>query len=130
MSIIHRDDKMLLDKISNLRTTKGTGNMNNYEHKSLCLGKQQRELRRVDKENQAMAERLKRCRPCYNTRKWHEDWERSEGYKENIARYPRSMNNVKAGPKSVGQAMKEGAGKDTNKLGSSSREEKTADDRN
>ncbi|XP_035249155.1 uncharacterized protein si:dkey-83m22.7 isoform X2 [Anguilla anguilla] len=111
MSIIQRDNKMLLDKISFImRTTGHIDNRNNYENRSLCREKRQQELLRVSKENQVIVERLSRCGPRYSRRQWHEDWLRTEEYRESIARYPRSASLIKARPKSIKQAAKEAKG--------------------
>ncbi|KPP65234.1 hypothetical protein Z043_116363 [Scleropages formosus] len=56
---------------------------------SLCSEKRHRELLQVTRENRALLERLSRCGSRYSVARWHEDWLRSNGYGDIIARYPR-----------------------------------------
>uniref|UniRef100_A0A8C9SEK8 Si:dkey-83m22.7 n=1 Tax=Scleropages formosus TaxID=113540 RepID=A0A8C9SEK8_SCLFO len=51
--------------------------------------KRHRELLQVTRENRALLERLSRCGSRYSVARWHEDWLRSNGYGDIIARYPR-----------------------------------------
>ncbi|XP_061083225.1 uncharacterized protein cfap97d2 [Conger conger] len=116
MSIIQRDNKTLLDKMSVImRTTGRIDNKNEYETRSLSRERRQQELRRVTQENREIGERLSRCGPKYSTREWHEDWKRAEGYRDSIARYPRGATQT---PKSIKQT-KEGKGEKSVKKRSS-----------
>ncbi|KAJ8383528.1 hypothetical protein AAFF_G00219780 [Aldrovandia affinis] len=130
MSIIQRDNKMLLEKISFImRTTGRIDNRNYYENRSLCGKKRQQELLRVTKENQTIVERLSRCGSRYSSRQWHEDWLRTERLRESIARYPRSTSLEKSRLKSSRvstqvHATKGGKGERSDKEESGSGEEK------
>ncbi|XP_066563708.1 uncharacterized protein cfap97d2 [Amia ocellicauda] len=97
LTIIQRDNNMLLGKISYImRSTGRIDNRNDYEYKSLGREKRQQELLRITRENESILERISRCGPQYTSEKWREDWRRTEKLRESIARYPRSWNS--AGP--------------------------------
>ncbi|KAM8976768.1 uncharacterized protein CFAP97D2 [Pelodytes ibericus] len=90
LSVIERDNNLLLDKMSTIMRTKGrVDNKNDYEAKSLNKEKREQELLRVSKENHAILDRITKCEPQYQAEKWHEDWLKSEKYMDSIARYPR-----------------------------------------
>ncbi|XP_056411965.1 uncharacterized protein CFAP97D2 isoform X2 [Hyla sarda] len=90
LSVIERDNHLLLEKMSAIMRTKGrVDNKNNYEAKSLNKEKREQELLKVFKENQTIGDRLTRCEPQYRVEKWHEDWAKAEKYMDSIARYPR-----------------------------------------
>nr|XP_006639009.2 PREDICTED: uncharacterized protein C17orf105 homolog [Lepisosteus oculatus] len=90
LSVIQRDNDMLLGKMSYImRTTGRIDNRNDYEYKSLSREKRQQELLRVTKENQVILERISHCGSRYSVERWREDWRRTEKYMERIAHYPR-----------------------------------------
>ncbi|XP_039600719.1 sperm axonemal maintenance protein CFAP97D1 [Polypterus senegalus] len=90
LSIIERDNNLLLEKMSYIMRTSGRiDNKNEYQSKSLNKEKRQRELLQITKENQQILERISQCWPQYSTEKWQEDWEKNEKYMDSIARYPR-----------------------------------------
>ncbi|XP_029112494.1 uncharacterized protein cfap97d2 isoform X2 [Scleropages formosus] len=90
VSKIQRDNHALLEKISRImRTTGRVDHRNDYSSRSLCSEKRHRELLQVTRENRALLERLSRCGSRYSVARWHEDWLRSNGYGDIIARYPR-----------------------------------------
>ncbi|XP_075054156.1 uncharacterized protein CFAP97D2 [Mixophyes fleayi] len=90
LSVIERDNHMLLEKMSTIMRTKGRiDNKNNYEGKSLNKEKREQELLKVSRENQNIEDRLTKCEPQYRVEKWHEDWVKAEKYMDSIAKYPR-----------------------------------------
>ncbi|XP_069613636.1 uncharacterized protein CFAP97D2 [Ranitomeya imitator] len=90
LTIIERDNRLLLEKMSTIMRTKGRiDNKNNYEAKSLNKEKREQELLKVSRENQTIGDRLTKCEPQYRVEKWHEDWSKAEMYMDSIAKYPR-----------------------------------------
>ncbi|KAM6283833.1 uncharacterized protein CFAP97D2 [Spheniscus humboldti] len=90
LSVIERDNRLLLEKMSCIMRTKGQiDNKNDYKAKSLNGEKRKQELRRVNQENRAILDRIKKSQPQYQVQRWHEDWQRAEKYMANVARYPR-----------------------------------------
>ncbi|KAG8451868.1 hypothetical protein GDO86_003895 [Hymenochirus boettgeri] len=90
LSVIERDNYLLLQKMSTIMKTKGrVDNKNEYEAKSLNKEKREQELLKVSKENQTILDRITKCEPQYQVEKWHEDWAKAEKYMDSIARYPR-----------------------------------------
>ncbi|XP_074800990.1 uncharacterized protein CFAP97D2 isoform X2 [Natator depressus] len=90
LSVIERDNHLLLEKISCIMRTKGRIDNKNYcQAKSLNREKREKELLRVSQENQAILDRITKCEPQYQVQRWHEDWQRAEKYMDSIARYPR-----------------------------------------
>ncbi|KAM6341355.1 uncharacterized protein CFAP97D2 [Podargus strigoides] len=89
-SIIEKDNRLLLERISYIMRTKGQiDNKNDYKAKSLNGEKQKQELQRVNQENRAILDRITKAQPHYQVQRWHEEWQRAEKYMANIARYPR-----------------------------------------
>merc|ERR1712202_44221 len=75
MSTIERDNRLLLEKMSQIIRTRGrVDNRNYYSYKSLNHEKRQRELARVTREHQ----------------KLEADWKKHEQMMDNIARYPKN----------------------------------------
>ncbi|XP_044143907.1 uncharacterized protein CFAP97D2 [Bufo gargarizans] len=90
LTIIERDNRLLLEKMSSIMRTKGrVDNKNNYEAKSLNREKREQELLKVSRENHNIGDRLTKCEPQYRIEKWHEDWVKAERYMDSIAKYPR-----------------------------------------
>nr|XP_006114600.1 uncharacterized protein CFAP97D1 [Pelodiscus sinensis] len=90
LSIIERDNRLLLEKMSCIMRMKGRiDNKNYYQAKSLNREKRERELLRVSQENHAILDRITKCEPQYQIQTWQEDWQRVEKYMNNISRYPR-----------------------------------------
>ncbi|XP_059825159.1 uncharacterized protein CFAP97D2-like [Hypanus sabinus] len=109
LSTIEKNNKKLLEKMSTImRTTGRVDNTNEYKMKSLNRERRQRELERVNRENKAMRARLKQVEPQYNHLKWLEDFNKSEKYMDNIARYPRGWYIAqKSKPKSKAKSAKD-----------------------
>ncbi|XP_003218803.2 uncharacterized protein CFAP97D2 [Anolis carolinensis] len=92
LSIIERDNYLLLRKISHImRTTGRVDNKNEYEAKSLNRKIREQELLRISRENRVILERITKCQPQYKVQKWNEDWQKTEYYMNNITRYPRGL---------------------------------------
>ncbi|XP_010289959.1 PREDICTED: uncharacterized protein C17orf105-like, partial [Phaethon lepturus] len=90
LSIIERDNRLLLEKMSCIMSTKGQiDNKNDYKAKSLNGEKQKQEVWKVNQENRAILGRIMKSQPQYQVQRWHEDWQRAEKYMANVARYPR-----------------------------------------
>ncbi|XP_022095336.1 uncharacterized protein C17orf105 homolog [Acanthaster planci] len=91
LAVIERDNRILLEKMSEImRTTGRVDHRNNYIHRSLNKEKRQRELLRVTRENQEILKRILAREPEYNHRRWQREWEENETFMDNIARYPRN----------------------------------------
>uniref|UniRef100_A0A8C0H5X6 CFAP97 domain containing 2 n=1 Tax=Chelonoidis abingdonii TaxID=106734 RepID=A0A8C0H5X6_CHEAB len=82
LSVIERDNHLLLEKMSCIMRTKGRIDNKNYYQR-------EKELLRVSQENRAILDRITKCEPQYQVQRWHEDWQRVEKYMDSIARYPR-----------------------------------------
>nr|XP_056718125.1 uncharacterized protein CFAP97D2 [Euleptes europaea] len=92
LSVIERDNCLLLEKMSYImRTTGRIDNKNDYEAKSLNRRNREQELLRMTKENHAILERITKCKAHYKVQKWNEDWQKAEEYMNSIARYPRGF---------------------------------------
>nr|XP_028583878.1 uncharacterized protein CFAP97D2 [Podarcis muralis] len=92
LSIIERENRLLLEKMSRImRTTGRIDNKNEYKAKSLNRERQEREFRKVSQENHAILERIMNCKPQYTVQKWNEEWQKAENYMNSIARYPRGL---------------------------------------
>nr|XP_060625652.1 uncharacterized protein CFAP97D2 [Anolis sagrei ordinatus] len=92
LSIIERDNHLLLRKISHImRTTGRIDNKNEYEAKSLNRKIREQELLRITRENRVILERITKCQPQYKVQKWNEDWQKTEYYTNNITRYPHGV---------------------------------------
>ncbi|XP_028904139.1 uncharacterized protein CFAP97D2 [Ornithorhynchus anatinus] len=89
LSVIERDNGLLLEKMACIMRSGGRiDNHNNYKCRSLNREKREREISRVSKENQALLQRIMKREPQYQVKKWQEDWQVLERYKNNIRRYP------------------------------------------
>ncbi|XP_063300712.1 uncharacterized protein CFAP97D2 [Pelobates fuscus] len=89
-SIIERDNRLLLHRMSTIMRTKGSvDNKNDYEAKSLNREKRERELLTISRENESILDRITNCEPQYHIKEWHDDWLKAEQYMDSIARYPR-----------------------------------------
>ncbi|XP_009987599.1 PREDICTED: uncharacterized protein C17orf105-like, partial [Tauraco erythrolophus] len=89
LSVIKRDNRLLLEKMYCIMRTKGQiNNKNYYKTRSLNGEKRKQELWRVNQENRAILDRITKSQPQYQVQRWHEDWQRAEKYTANIARYP------------------------------------------
>ncbi|XP_048388297.1 uncharacterized protein LOC125453154 isoform X2 [Stegostoma tigrinum] len=115
LSIIERDNQLLLQKMSTImRTTGRVDNKNEYKLKSLNSEKRHREQLRVNQENKTMKERLKLVQPQYNHLKWHEDWYKTEKLLDHIAHYPRGCYSAQ-NSKPQSEAVRSAPAKRTNK---------------
>uniref|UniRef100_A0A8C7E9M3 CFAP97 domain containing 2 n=1 Tax=Nothoprocta perdicaria TaxID=30464 RepID=A0A8C7E9M3_NOTPE len=75
LSVIERDNRLLLEKMSCIMRTKGQiDNKNDYKAKS--------------RENRAILDRITKSEPQYQVQRWYGDWQQAEKYMANIARYP------------------------------------------
>ncbi|XP_054421738.1 uncharacterized protein CFAP97D2 [Pteronotus mesoamericanus] len=81
LSVIDRDNRLLLQKLSCIMRTRGqTDSRNNYTHRSLNRGKREQELRRIQRksnvpqrENKIIPGRITDSEPFYRTQRWQED---------------------------------------------------------
>ncbi|XP_053561428.1 uncharacterized protein CFAP97D2 [Bombina bombina] len=90
LSVIERDNRLLLEKMSTIMRTKGmVDNHNDYEAKSLNKEKREQELLKISRENQSILGRISKSEPQYKVEKWQEDWLKAEKYMDSIAKYPR-----------------------------------------
>ncbi|XP_010213196.1 PREDICTED: uncharacterized protein C17orf105 homolog, partial [Tinamus guttatus] len=89
LSVIERDNRLLLEKMSCIMRTKGQiDNKNDYKAKSLNREKRKKELQRVSQENRAILDRITKSESQYQVQRWYEDWQQAEKYMANITRYP------------------------------------------
>merc|ERR1712183_775836 len=91
MSTIERDNRLLLEKMSQIIRTRGrVDNRNYYSYKSLNHEKRQRELARVTRENQKILQKITGKEAEYSHQKLEADWKKHEQMMDNIARYPKN----------------------------------------
>merc|ERR1719334_586804 len=91
MSTIERDNRLLLEKMSQIIRTRGrVDNRNYYNYKSLNYEKRQRELTRVTRENQKILQKITGKEAEYSHQKLEADWRKHEQMMDNIARYPKN----------------------------------------
>merc|ERR1719376_1651172 len=91
MSTIERDNRLLLEKMSQIIRTRGrVDNKNYYSYKSLNYEKRQRELTRVTRENQKILQKITGKEAEYSHQKLEADWRKHEQMMDNIARYPKN----------------------------------------
>lgn len=90
LATVERDNRILLEKMSQIMRTKGrVDNWNNYHAKSLNRTKRQQELLRVTHENQAILKRVLAQEPVYSHQKWEDDWLEKEAHMDSISKYPK-----------------------------------------
>ncbi|XP_039734679.1 uncharacterized protein CFAP97D2 isoform X3 [Pteropus medius] len=89
LSVIDRDNRLLLEKMSCIMRSKGqTTNRNDYAHRrSLNREKREQELRTVQRENKIILGRITNSEPLYLAQRWQEDWTRTEKYRKALAKY-------------------------------------------
>ncbi|XP_046854134.1 uncharacterized protein DDB_G0286299-like [Xenia sp. Carnegie-2017] len=126
LATIERDNRILLEKMSQIMRTKGrVDNWNDYSVKSLNRTKRQQELLRVTHENQAILKRVLAQKPVYNHGKWEEDYLEKESYMESISKYPKEWYKISFQKK---KSRKNGANKKL-KLSSKDGRSSTEDDK-
>ncbi|CAF1218986.1 unnamed protein product [Adineta ricciae] len=85
---IERDNRILLEKMSNtMRTTGQIDNRNFYVPRSLNQEKRRRELLRVSKENGTLAKRIIDRKPILGREDWQKSSQQNNAYLNNIAKY-------------------------------------------
>nr|XP_019597602.1 PREDICTED: uncharacterized protein LOC109452819 isoform X1 [Rhinolophus sinicus] len=88
LSVIDRDNYLLLEKVSCIMRTRGqTDNRNDYTHRSLNRGNREQELHRVQRKNKIILGRITNSEPLYQARKWQEDWARTEKYQDTLMKH-------------------------------------------
>ncbi|XP_036897995.1 uncharacterized protein CFAP97D2 isoform X2 [Sturnira hondurensis] len=98
LSVIDRDNRLLLQKLSCIMRTRGhTDSRNNYTHRSLNRRGGEQELLRVQRksnvpqrENKIILGRITNPESLYRAQQWPEDWARTEKCQQALAQYPRS----------------------------------------
>ncbi|XP_045042626.2 uncharacterized protein CFAP97D2 isoform X1 [Desmodus rotundus] len=98
LSVIDRDNRLLLQKLSCIMRTRGqTDSRNNCTHRSLNRGEREQELRRVQRkssvpqrENKIILGRITNSEPFYQAQGRQEDWARPEKYQHALAECPGS----------------------------------------
>ncbi|XP_072163514.1 sperm axonemal maintenance protein CFAP97D1-like [Diadema setosum] len=89
LTIIERDNRILLEKMCHIMLTTGSvDNKNYYDSKSLNRMARQRELLRVTHENQAIMRRILSKQATYSRHQWEDEWKLNKMYMKNIAKYP------------------------------------------
>ncbi|KAK3605571.1 hypothetical protein CHS0354_005875 [Potamilus streckersoni] len=91
LATLERDNRILLDKMSNVRRIRsGENNSNkNTKFKSLNREKQQRFLSKITEENLAMLYRVIDCQPEYSHKKWQQEWKKNQRFMESISHFPK-----------------------------------------
>uniref|UniRef100_A0A8C2Z0R5 Si:ch211-284k5.2 n=1 Tax=Cyclopterus lumpus TaxID=8103 RepID=A0A8C2Z0R5_CYCLU len=92
LSIIDRDNRLLASKLTDIVCSKGlVDHWNQYHLRSLNADKRREELLLVDRQNEAIYQRIT-CRQSEHRRQlWLEDWERTRRRRDDISRYPRGL---------------------------------------
>ncbi|PIK46532.1 hypothetical protein BSL78_16596 [Apostichopus japonicus] len=135
LATVERDNRILLEKMSQIMRTKGrVDNHNDYISRSLNKEKRRRELIRVTQENQEILKRILAREPEYNHLEWDKEWEENENFMDNVSRYPRDWWELEKQEQEMRkQELKERRKKDSKKSKSKkrtkSREEKSPEAR-
>ncbi|CAF0753815.1 unnamed protein product [Rotaria sordida] len=99
---IERDNRILLEKMSNImRTTGSIDNRNDYEAKSLNHEKRRRELLRVSRENSTMIKRIMDRKPDLSRESWTSSWSKNVSYLDNISKYDSDWHESKPGSRQI-----------------------------
>jgi E3 ubiquitin-protein ligase TRIP12 len=89
LATIERDNRILLEKMSQIMRTNGkVDNYNDYECKSLNRQQRLRELLRITRENQQILKRITSSRPRYNHLQWERDWHANVQLMDQISAFP------------------------------------------
>ncbi|XP_045677747.1 uncharacterized protein CFAP97D2 [Phyllostomus hastatus] len=96
LSVIDRDNRLLLQKLSCIMRTRGqTDSRNNYACRSLNRGEGEQELLGVQRksnvpqrENKIILGRITNSEPFYQAQRWQEGWARTEKCQRALAQYP------------------------------------------
>ncbi|KAM5312669.1 uncharacterized protein CFAP97D2 [Glossophaga mutica] len=96
LSVIDRDNRLLLQNLSCIMRTRGqTDSRNNHTHRSLNRREGEQELLRVQKksnvpqrENKTILGRIINSEPFYQVQRWQADWARAEKGQHALAEYP------------------------------------------
>jgi hypothetical protein len=88
LATIERDNRILLEKMSQIMRTKGRiDNLNDIEYKSLSRERREREMLRIAKENMNMFKRINNKKPAISTELLEKDWNRNLKYMDNISSF-------------------------------------------
>ncbi|KAM5278711.1 uncharacterized protein CFAP97D2 isoform 1-T1 [Hipposideros larvatus] len=86
LSVIDRDNCLLLEKVSCIMRTRGqTDNRNDYTHRR---GNREQELHRMQRKNKIILGRITNSEPLYQAQKRQEDCARTEKYRASLMKYP------------------------------------------
>ncbi|XP_003389065.1 PREDICTED: uncharacterized protein C17orf105 homolog [Amphimedon queenslandica] len=89
--IIERDNLTLLRKMNHIMSSsssKGIDHRNSYRHHSLNEERREREMERVQKENESLLKRIQQVKPVYRVDDHVESWRRNAELTEMISSYP------------------------------------------
>lgn len=90
LAVIERDNRILLEKISNVMRTKGrVDNQNDYPFCSLNREKRQREMLRVVHENKQVIKRVLETEAEFNLPKLEREWQDTLKTMDMMAHYPK-----------------------------------------
>lgn len=85
---IERENRLLLDKMTNIMQGPGHRSSPNFSKKSLNKELRKRDLIKITLENQALLKRLTGKQPSYDTEKWEGERVETEKLLENICEFP------------------------------------------
>ncbi|XP_015200937.1 sperm axonemal maintenance protein CFAP97D1-like isoform X2 [Lepisosteus oculatus] len=75
LATVERNNRILLEKMACIKSTTGcVDNWNNYQPKSLNIGKRNQELVKITLDNQAILNRINATKSIYNHQKWLADY--------------------------------------------------------
>ncbi|NP_001333363.1 uncharacterized protein CFAP97D2 [Rattus norvegicus] len=75
LSIIDRNNYLLLQRVASaMKTGRRIDGQNNFTWRSLNRKSREQALMKVQKQNQAVPERLRSSEPWYGAQRWREDW--------------------------------------------------------
>lgn len=86
--VIERENKMLLDKMTNIMQSGAQRSSPTFAKKSLNKELRKRDLIKITLENQALLKRLTEKQPSYRTEKWEGDRVETEKLLGNICEFP------------------------------------------
>lgn len=85
---IDRENKILLQKMSDIMKTAGSSERGKSGPPSLNRDGRKNELMRITQENQAILKRIQQAQPVYNHVAWEDSYKKSANYLKNSAEYP------------------------------------------
>ncbi|XP_075884853.1 uncharacterized protein CFAP97D2 isoform X2 [Nelusetta ayraudi] len=90
LSLIDRDNRLLASRLVDIVHSRGlVDHHNQYQLRSLNASKRREELLMLGHQNHAIYQRITSRQSEYRRKLWLDEWERAEGRRCNVSRYPR-----------------------------------------